>query len=228
MNIREQALRYLGWRGQELTTEVERDLDSAINECIKLAQPRFVWRVFDIACNGNEITFQNTAFTFKSSSLGKLLKKASCSALMAATLGQKLEIKLQTLGKTDVSRAVLLDAVASAMIEDVCNHAEREIAEYANKHDFIALPRFSPGYEDWDLSVQPMLLSVLNAARQIGLSCTSANILLPQKSITALVGFLPLGITAEIVKPQCKDCVGATKCGYSSCILISTQTKNEV
>ena len=224
MSIYEQSLRYLGWRGQALEPELERDLQAVIIECERLAQPRFVWRSFSFSCKEDEIKLANTAFAFNSRSLVGLLKNASEAALMAVTLGQRLEIELQRLGQSNVSHAVMLDAVASAMVESVCDDAEREIGRYAEQNKLTPLPRFSPGYGDWELSSQPMLLSILNANRRIGLSCTSSNLLLPQKSVTALVGLLPESAVANIsISSSCKGCVGAEKCGYSSCILLNNE-----
>ena len=49
-------------------------------------------------------------------------------------------------------------------------------------------PPFSPGYGDWDLSHQGEVLDLLDATRRMGLSLTQAGMLVPEKSITALVG----------------------------------------
>ena len=49
-------------------------------------------------------------------------------------------------------------------------------------------PRVSPGYGDWDLSVQGTLLDLLSAHKRIGLTLTGGGMLVPEKSITAVVG----------------------------------------
>jgi hypothetical protein len=49
-------------------------------------------------------------------------------------------------------------------------------------------PPFSPGYGDWDLSHQQEVLDLLDAPRRMGLTLTQAGMLVPEKSITALVG----------------------------------------
>lgn len=47
--------------------------------------------------------------------------------------------------------------------------------------------RYSPGYGDLDLEIQPKLLKLLDG-EQIGITTNSSHLLLPQKSITALIG----------------------------------------
>ena len=48
--------------------------------------------------------------------------------------------------------------------------------------------RFSPGYGDLPLSAQPALLKALDANRRLGIAVTSTNMLVPVKSVTAVLG----------------------------------------
>ena len=48
--------------------------------------------------------------------------------------------------------------------------------------------RFSPGFGDLPLAVQPAFLAALDAPRRIGLAATAGNLLVPTKSVTAVVG----------------------------------------
>jgi cobalamin-dependent methionine synthase I len=48
--------------------------------------------------------------------------------------------------------------------------------------------RYSPGYGDWDLTVQAELLRLVGAD-VIGVSCTETSILQPRKSVTAVIGW---------------------------------------
>ena len=48
--------------------------------------------------------------------------------------------------------------------------------------------RFSPGYGDLPLSVQPAFLAALDATRRLGITLTSSFLMVPTKSVTAFVG----------------------------------------
>lgn len=72
--------------------------------------------------------------------------------------------------------------------------------------------RFSPGYGDWDIAVQPMVAAALDTVRKAGLCVTDTNLMTPRKSVTAL-----LGVSDHPVKGQlagCGHCVLRTRCEY--------------
>ncbi len=48
--------------------------------------------------------------------------------------------------------------------------------------------RFSPGYGDLSLEIQKNLLAYLDAHRRIGIELTENYLMIPQKSVTAILG----------------------------------------
>jgi cobalamin-dependent methionine synthase I len=48
--------------------------------------------------------------------------------------------------------------------------------------------RYSPGYGDLSLSFQPVLLNELNAAKLLGITLTDSYLMIPRKSISAIIG----------------------------------------
>lgn len=48
--------------------------------------------------------------------------------------------------------------------------------------------RYSPGYGDWPITVQPLVAAALDTARRAGLCVTDSNLMTPRKSVTALLG----------------------------------------
>ena len=50
------------------------------------------------------------------------------------------------------------------------------------------VPRYSPGFGDFPLSAQREILSVLDAARAIGVSLTDTLLMVPSKSVSAVIG----------------------------------------
>ncbi len=51
-------------------------------------------------------------------------------------------------------------------------------------------PRFSPGYGDLPLALQPDLLHFLNAQRWVGITVGKTLLMSPMKSVTAIMGIL--------------------------------------
>ncbi|GHV38581.1 hypothetical protein FACS189490_00730 [Clostridia bacterium] len=140
------------------------------------ANPRYVYRIFDVeSCPllvGNDII--------------KHVEGCSQIVLLCATLGERLDRAIRAAQISDMAGAVILDSLASDYIEQVLDTCEDEIrAKFPNK---TLTWRYSPGYGDFPISVQPEFLSALDAGRKIGLYCGESLLLTPQKSVTAVIG----------------------------------------
>lgn len=175
---RTEILQYLGWRGSEIPPEVESQLHSCIDETLSLAAPRTVWRVFPRGKLPNGLLSGKDVYA--------LLAESSHFVLLAATIGSALENAIRRAQVRDMTRALVLDCCGSVAIEAVCDAAEDEIKSSLGAA--FLTDRFSPGYGDLPLSVQPYFLDTLDAARRIGLYLTPTGIMTPRKSVTAILG----------------------------------------
>lgn len=177
-----EALRYLGVRGpadealRSWMTTLAAELSSRII-------PRHVWRVLPLNQTEQGILWGNTPLPGRSAA-GMLAECGAC-ALMVCTLGADFDAWLRQLQARDMARAVMLDALGSAFIEAACDDVETEIAGRFPKH--YLTDRFSPGYGDLPLALQPELLSAAEA-RRIGVTINETYLMAPQKSVTALIG----------------------------------------
>lgn len=105
--------------------------------------------------------------------------------LFALTLGSDVDRLLLKLAKLSGAEHFIADALASALTETACDLAEERICGTLRHR-----PRFSPGYGDLSLSVQPAVLAALDAERKLGITLTQALLMSPMKSVTAIVGIL--------------------------------------
>lgn len=180
---RNEALLYLGFKGGG----VPADIDESLKRCTRLlfdtARPRTVWRRFGLLPDG---TLEGTGFRPEGHDIRALLDGCSAAVLMAATLGTEVEALLRRTQLRDMADALLLDACASAAIENVCDNLCADIeASLAPK---FLTDRFSPGYGDLPLGQQAELFRVLNVTRRIGVTLSDSGLMLPQKSVTAILG----------------------------------------
>jgi hypothetical protein len=114
------------------------------------------------------------------------LRGARMFALFAATLGFAADRAILRASVAAPAQALALDKGANILIEAVCDEVCESIArEYP---DMQATKRYSPGYGDYPLAVQPALLSALDAHRRLGITLTDALLMLPTKTVTAVVG----------------------------------------
>ena len=72
--------------------------------------------------------------------------------------------------------------------------------------------RFSPGYGDFPLDYQRELLALTDAPRKIGLMVTSGSIMVPRKSITALIGIADHPVTGRLA--SCDECLLRSDCPF--------------
>ena len=118
----------------------------------------------------------------------------------------------------DMAKAVLLDACGSAWVEAGCDQAEREIA--ARFPGQYLTDRFSPGYGDLPLSLQPAICGMLDLGRRLGVHVSERFLMNPSKSVTALIGISDRPQMARIrgcaycaMRETCTLRKGGTHCG---------------
>lgn len=122
------------------------------------------------------------------------LSGCSDCVLLCATLGSEVDALIRRTQVTDMAKTLWLDAAASAAIEQVCDEVQLDIAQRLERS---LTTRFSCGYGDLPLSAQPHFLSCLDAGRKIGLHLSPSGMLVPIKSVTAVIGILPEGAAAS-------------------------------
>lgn len=198
---RAEVLQYLGWRGSEIPPEVNAQLDGCLQETLTLASPRVVWRLLPMLPGGLRV----------GDDIQALLSESTQCVLLAATLGNALETAIRRAQVRGLTRALMPDCCGSAAIESVCDAAEAEIRAAVGEGKHLT-DRFSPGYGDLPLSVQPLLLDILDAPRRIGLTLTPTGIMTPRKSVTAILGI------ADTPQPRrfrgCAYCSMFENCAY--------------
>lgn len=115
---------------------------------------------------------------------GESVKKhlAGCTSFyyFAATLGQAVDVLINKTQLVSMSRAVVIDALAGALLEEYCDKVCAALPE-------TATTRFSPGYGDLPLSFQGTLLSACHS-QKLGIRALPSGLLVPCKSITAIIG----------------------------------------
>ncbi|MCL2696727.1 MAG: hypothetical protein FWE74_01445 [Oscillospiraceae bacterium] len=143
--------------------------------------PRYVYKTADINC----ALLQGEDIKTHVKGCGEII-------IFAATLGFQADELIRRTEAYDMAGAVVLDALASELIEKACDEAEVEIRAKYKK----ITARFSPGYGDFPLEVQGGLLLFLGAKKRIGLYANENNLLIPRKSVTAVIG-----VKTQVVKP---------------------------
>lgn len=216
---RDEALGYLGYAGQQVDESLLARFHTLADSCEDVTTARYTWDLFDIdavrsvsaeeaAGDGLQpcVALHGCDMVLAGGDIARHLEGACKVALMACTLGLENERELRKYAAVGAADGVMFGACASALVEAAGNAVEAQIVAEAASLGLRTNWRYSPGYGDLPLSVQPAFLAALDATRRIGLSATETCMLVPQKSITAIVGLFEPGKGTSSVRDACSVC----------------------
>ena len=166
-----ETIRYLGYGRHAVDDHTLKLVESCFEELSQAACGRIVYRIF-------ELEFPES---------GRILL-GNLAVLLGATLGPKVDLLLRKYSIGDMARVVTLQACAAAMLEEYLDEWQTALKADMKKEGYYIRPRFSPGYGDFDITHQDMILRMLDTAKKIGLTLTGGNMLTPSKSVTAVIG----------------------------------------
>ncbi len=181
-NDYKEVLKALGYENDSLDESVkelllvcERELKEVINAC-------FVYRVFDY----KDETLVDSGFELEGKTIKEHLDGFNKCACLCATLGGEVDALIRKKQVTSMAEAMMIDKMASFLIEKVCDLAEDKIMENFDGCDKTF--RYGLGYGDFPIERQKDFLDMLEASRQVGVHVNEASMLMPTKSVTCLIG----------------------------------------
>ena len=189
---RDEVLRYLGHSGQDLSPELATRIDDVTARCLSIARPRATLASYAVRhADESEVTLEGCTLRLTGHDIAEHLASATEVVLFAATLGAAIDRELRRLSLTDTLEQVIFDAAATALVERAADATDAQARAYAAGQGSYPSWRFSPGYGDLPLSVQADFLAALDATRQLGITLTPSDLMVPTKSVTAIVGIHP-------------------------------------
>ena len=210
--IKDEVLRYLGHKDQEIDEITDRLIDESIDEINTIAKARYIYKFFNISQDRKNLNLLESSLELAGDDIKNHLDKSKSCVLMAITLGHEVDKKIRYYEKTSMTKAIILDACATAYIEEVCDKVGREI-ESELEEGKVLTSRYSPGYGDLPIGIQNDFLSTLNAKKIIGLNASSHSILIPRKSVTAIAGVIDSDQKIEEI--SCINCEKYDTCNFS-------------
>lgn len=203
---REQALRYMAYRGGELSDTALTYLDECEERLLKAIKPSFVYRAFDIK-SFYPLTLDN-GLILPGKDICTHLAGCTKAAVFAVTIGADVDTLIRRLQIEDMAKAVMTDAYAGAAAEQAADKAEESIRSSFEGMYFTW--RYSPGYGDLPLGIQAKLLNAVNAKKVTGIALQAGDLLSPMKSVTAIIGISDKEI--EKKRMGCAACMSFEIC----------------
>lgn len=187
--LKKNAYAYLGFHSVAPDESTETEIDCGIKEVEKLAHFRYAYKYFDTL----PVFLNKQPYT-------AYLKDSTGVILSVMTLGGEIDRRINIYGKTDKRKAVILDACASAFLEELSDEYERGIADDLSY-------RFCPGYGGSSIEDLKYIFGILQPEK-IGVCLTESGYMLPSKSMAGIIA------VGGKHKKSCSQCILKEHCVY--------------
>lgn len=192
----------------------QKAISACARECLRrarlLVKPSVAAATKDIACLAPGHVELEDGIVFSSKRLPRYLKGATRLYIFVATIGDKLETaSTKSMSRDDVLRGYLFDGIGSLAAESLAENLEKALRKYYAERGESVSMRFSPGYCDWPTGEQRILQKAVDFTKA-GVRLTETCMMVPRKSISAVIGIAPRGIFTKTRSPchvcTLKDC----------------------
>lgn len=179
-----EILRYLGAGRSDAA--LDGFIDRAQKEIDAAARPKSVSRLVDVQAGAESIILGGTRI--ESRTLAQHLAGCREAFLFACTLGPGIDTLIKRFTIAEMPMVPVLQAYSAAYIEAYADEAQQPLEDYAKEKGLYLRPRYSPGYGDFPLSSQVFLFAALEIPKKLGVALTENFLMVPFKSITAVIG----------------------------------------
>ena len=200
-NIKDQALKYLGYQGQEIDHHIASLIDECYEEIQKTALFKATFQIFPLTYDPLTIAVCQIRIDYPI--LNQILANCQEVVIIACTLGLEIDRKLKYYSHVNMTKMTVFDAMASSYLEAMCDDFEKK--HFHGKRSF----RFCPGYGQVPLELNQQFAKILDCSRRIGLTIQKNHILLPQKSMIGL-----FGLGDNQARKSCQDCININHCNF--------------
>ena len=196
---RREVLRYAGVRADAAKktsndgsgqTDMADGMEALLEDVIRQASDALTYRAACLRLTLDAGAKELSLAEYFSAS-GNLMKNLSgCSEviLFAATVGAGIDRLIRRYERIEPARSLLFQAYGAERVESLCDLINQDINRCVSEFGWSTHPRFSPGYGDLSLEIQPVLLSLLDAERRLGITLGTSLLMSPSKSVTAVIG----------------------------------------
>ncbi len=214
---RNEVLRYLEYKNQNIDNELCYKIEKCREKTKTIINPRFIFRKYKIDKikkdnSKNQIRLQNTNFILESNDLYNLLSNCDECMMISSTLGLEIEKEIRRLTYTNLTEGIIVDACATTAIEEVCDIIQGNIKQELLIQKKYITSRYSPGYGDLDITKNLEINNLLNSSKEIGLMVNDSGIMIPRKSVVAIIGISCDEI--KVKKNSCENCSNRHSCNY--------------
>ena len=157
-----------------------KDETAVVDAVLSAAKPAYVAVRAKISRQNDRISIEN--IRTDSRALFEVCRDSDECSLLVATLGVGVDRLILRTASISAYDAFVADAVADALIEALCDHAEKGLTAGLSTKG-----RFSPGYADLELSFGKEIVGLTDAERVLGIKESDSGLMIPKKSVNAII-----------------------------------------
>lgn len=201
-----EVLRMLNVRdGMEMTAAMDALVDRCIETTLTTIRPQGIYKAYTISHAADGIQLNDTTVTLTGGSIARFFEGVEETVyVMAATVGPGMDRLIRSKMVTAPEEGVIYGMCGAVAVEAAADQVEASIRAAVEADGKFLTGRYSPGYGDLPLELQPAILSLLDTSRRIGLMVTAGNLMTPSKSVTAVLGVRNSPVT--VTYNRCDDC----------------------
>lgn len=170
---------------------IARYIKKAMDDGYSLIDAKAIYRTFRlIKAPGKIPAVEGAPDLFFGKKIVELMEQSDYVTLLLTTIGPALPEKTDRIIKTEPTDAFYLEHVGGWMADYLADRIEERVQREASKNGYTLTFRYAPGYGDWTLEAQPMILKLVDAEK-VGVRLTDTNIMVPRKSVSAALGWVP-------------------------------------
>lgn len=195
---------YLGYKDSCPDNYVSLLIENLKKEAITLCNPKFGFRTINgEIVSKTSILLGNDNYFHPGGIITHSLKNSDLFAILLASVGQEMDrwITVKREGN-DIMEAFIADALGSTIVEAIVACGMNYLGKAMFQNNLKISNSYSPGYCGWDVAEQQLLFSLLPPAF-CGVTLTKSSLMLPIKSVSALVG---IGVNIEKKPYGCPIC----------------------
>lgn len=209
---RAEILRYLGYKDSGVTEPIKRLLERCEKETLEVIEPKSIYKRCSLESVPEGLQVLGTALVLKGGDIREHLKNCTEVFLLGVTVGIELDKRIRRYMITEPDVGVVMDSCGIQAVEQMADFAEKELEQIAAEDGCHLTWRFSPGYGDLPLETQRELIRVLDTHRKIGVSLTESCLMVPSKSVTAILGISDT--KRDVRKNKCDFCNHRERCAF--------------
>ncbi len=166
-------------------------LDREFPKMMALAEPKIAIADFDVIAREPSRIVIEGEVKIPSERLAEYLSEAKRVSLYAATIGSAVEeISTALSEEGKIREAFMWDCFGSEAAESLARRVSLIVHQRAKLAGLTNSVRFSPGYIGIPLELNRTILRLVDGDK-IGISVNEKGLLLPRKSTTGIIGWVP-------------------------------------